>query len=184
MTERIFLRSGPAFGPQDDGRSGGWAEQVGEQGSAVGGGSDLQVRHGAVQVEAEVEERAAPLFFGGERGQFARVLGGRREPYALVDGFPPGTGQEPLPVPGAFGHVPAGERTGHRCGAPPFAVALRAWGRLGRRRGEEAALGIAPAGPVGQGVQASQRPVQRGGEGGQLRRTVFGLRQAGGHPGP
>lgn len=76
--------------PNLEGRSGGRAEQFGQQGGAVAMCAYVQMREGADQVETEVEERAAPLFFDGERGQLTRAFSRQSEPYALVDGLSAG----------------------------------------------------------------------------------------------
>ncbi|MFC8794755.1 hypothetical protein [Streptomyces cinereoruber] len=62
---------------------GGGAEEVGEQRTALGGGADLQVEDGAVEVETEVEERAAPLLRGGQLGDAYDPVGGQGQPQAL-----------------------------------------------------------------------------------------------------
>lgn len=60
--------------------SGGRAEQVDEQPGAFGGCAYLQVQVRAVEVEPEVEERAASLFGRSQLSDPPRPLGRQRQP--------------------------------------------------------------------------------------------------------
>jgi hypothetical protein len=66
----------------------GWsvdgAEQVGEQAGPIGGRAYFQVQQSAAEAEAEVEERAALLLGGGERGLVPGQTG-RPSPRPSVD---------------------------------------------------------------------------------------------------
>ncbi|MFI0729344.1 hypothetical protein ACH4S9_09985 [Streptomyces sp. NPDC021225] len=79
-----FVVRGQAGAPA----SGSRAEDLGEQGDPLGGGAHPKVQDGAVEVEAEVEERAASLFGGGQRRDVTGAVGGQGQPDAVFGLLP------------------------------------------------------------------------------------------------
>ena len=151
----------------------------------------------AVEVEPEVEERAALLLCRRRRGHPGRPIDGQRQPQPVGHRVPNGAVDRVTPLCGPLVQAVAGQGASHRRRAPPLHLRLgdlsagrehhvhrpRTCGGR-RRRGEEAALGITGARTVRQRVQVLQCRVQGGGERGQLGRAGLGLGQAGGDPRP
>jgi len=84
-------------------------EQCGEHVRRVAGGSDFQVEDRAVEVETEVEERAAILLGGGEPGYGGSPAGGHGQPHPAWDSGGRRAADGLTPGCGTAGHVPSGK---------------------------------------------------------------------------